>query len=226
MCIRDSSCIEDPDCAIPSGGSFTFQRIWYGVSTTPGYHEIYASADDRNNDETRTNNNEDYAILEIEEIPNDKPVIVASVDTSLLWIDEPVRVDAGQSYDTETTDGEPDNADGEPDLTYRYFTENGWTSWVSDYTWDMSFSSPGEKEILVAARDERSKESDEYSITVEVKANTQPTAILLTNVSSPVEVSDGGFITFDVSQSFDPDEKSELEYRFSFGDNVYSDWVK
>ena len=144
----------------------------------PGYHEIYASADDRNNDETRTNNNEDYAILEIEEIPNDKPVIVASVDTNLLWIDEPVRVDAGQSYDSETTDGEPDNADGDSDLTYRYFTENGWTSWVSDYTWDMSFSSPGEKEILVAARDERSKESDEYSITVEVKANTQPTAIL------------------------------------------------
>ena len=224
--ITEFSCIEDPDCSIPSGGSFSFQRIWYGVSTTPGYHEIYASADDRNNDETRTNNNEDYAILEIEEIPNDKPIIIASVDTNLLWIDEPVRVNAGESYDTETTDGEPDNSDGDADLTYRYFTENGWTSWVADYTWDMSFSSPGEKEILVAARDERSKESDEYSITVEVKANTQPTAILLTNVSAPVEIPDGGFITFDVSQSFDPDEKSELEYRFSFGDNVYSDWVK
>ena len=89
----------------------------------------------------------------------------------------------------------------------------------------MSFSSPGNKEILVTARDERSKESEEFSVTVEVKANTQPTAILLTNLSSPVELSDGGFVTFDVSQSFDPDEKSELEYRFSFGDGVYSDWV-
>ena len=87
------------------------------------------------------------------------------------------------------------------------------------------FSSPGEKEILVTARDERSKESEEYSITVEVKANTQPTAVLLTNLSTPAELPDGGFVTFDVSQSFDPDEKSDLEYRFSFGDGVYSDWV-
>ena len=82
-----------------------------------------------------------------------------------------------------------------------------------------------EKRILVAARDERSKESDEYSITVEVKANTQPTAIF-DKCITPVEIPDGGFFTFDVSQSFDPDVKSELEYRFSFGDNVYSDWVK
>ena len=224
--ITEFTCIDDPDCAISPGESYTFQRIWYGVSTTPGYHEIYASADDRNNDETRVNNNEDYAILEIEEIPNDRPVIVASVDTTVLWIDEPVRVNAGESYDTETTDGEPDNEDGNADLTYRYYTENGWTSWVADYTWDISFSSPGNKEILVAARDERSKESEEYSVTVEVKANTQPNAILLTNVSSPAEIPEGGFITFDVSQSFDPDDKAELEYRFSFGDNVYSDWVK
>mgnify|MGYP003327055479 CR=1 FL=1 len=61
---------------------------------------------------------------------------------------------------------------------------------------------------------------------VEVKANTQPTSILLTNLSSPAELPEGGFVTFDVSQSFDPDEKADLEYRFSFGDNVYSDWVK
>ena len=47
----------------------------------------------------------------------------------------------------------------------------------------------------------------------------------MTNLSTPAELPDGGFVTFDVSQSFDPDEKSELEYRFSFGDGVYSDWV-
>ena len=224
--ITEYSSGED-DVISASGGSISVQRTWYGVSTTPGYHELYAVAEDTSQprQETRFSNNKDFTTLEIEEIPNDRPVIVATVDTELLWIDEPVRVNAGQSYDTETTDGEPDNSDGNADLTYRYFTENGWTSWVADYTWDMSFSSPGEKEILVTARDERSKESEEYSITVEVKANTQPTAILLTNLSTPAELHDGGFVTFDVSQSFDPDEKSELEYRFSFGDGVYSDWV-
>ena len=219
---------DEDDIIASGGGNITFQRTWYGVSTTPGYHEIYAVAEDTSQprQETRFSNNKDFTTLEIEEIPNDSPVIIASVDTTVLWIDEPVRVNAGESYDTETTDGEPDNEDGEADLTYRYYTENGWTSWVADYTWDISFSSPGDKEILVAARDERSKESEEYSVTVEVKANTQPTAILLTNVSSPAEIPEGGFITFDVSQSFDPDEKAELEYRFNFGDNVYSDWVK
>ena len=217
----------DEDIISASGGNITIQRTWYGVSTTPGYHELYAVAEDTSQprQETRFSNNKDFTTIEIEEIPNDRPVVVASLDTDILWIDEPVRVNAGESYDTETTDGEPDNGDGEADLTYRYYTENGWTSWVADYTWDMSFSSPGNKEILVTARDERSKESEEFSVTVEVKANTQPTAILLTNLSSPVELSDGGFVTFDVSQSFDPDEKSELEYRFSFGDGVYSDWV-
>ena len=217
----------DDDVITASGGSISIQRTWYGVSTTPGYHELYAVAEDTSQprQETRFSNNKDFTTIEIEEIPNDRPVIVASVDTDVLWIDEPVRVNAGESYDTETTDGEPDNNDGDADLTYRYYTENGWTSWVADYTWDISFSSPGNKEILVAARDERSKESEEYSITVEVKANTQPTAILLTNLSSPAELPDGGFVTFDVSQSFDPDEKSELEFRFSFGDGVYSDWV-
>ena len=218
---------DDDDVITASGGNISIQRTWYGVSTTPGYHELYAVAEDisQPRQETRFSNNKDFTTIEIEEIPNDRPVIVASVDTDVLWIDEPVRVNAGESYDTETTDGEPDNSDGNADLTYRYYTENGWTSWVADYTWDISFSSPGNKEILVAARDERSKESEEFSINVEVKANTQPTAILLTNLSTPAELPDGGFVTFDVSQSFDPDEKSELEYRFSFGDGVYSDWV-
>ena len=218
----------EEDIILADGGNITIQRTWYGISTTPGYHELYAVAEDASQprQETRFSNNKDFTTLEIEEIPNDKPMIMVTTDTSILWVDEPVRINAGESYDNETTNGEPDNADGDADLTYRYYTENGWTSWVSDYTWDISYSSPGVKEILVATRDERGKESEEYSLTVEVKANTQPTAILLANMSSPVELSVGEFITFDVSQSFDPDEKADLEYRFDFGDNVYSDWVK
>ena len=70
---------------------------------------------------------------------------------------------------------------------------------------DISYSSPGNKEILVNAKDERGKESDEYSIMVEVKANTPPTAILLANISSPIEIVEDSFVTFNVSQSSDPD---------------------
>ena len=219
----------DDDIIDSDGGSFTFQRIWYGTSTTPGYHEIYAVAEDTSQprEETRISNNKDFTTIEIEEIPNDKPVIIASIDTAVLWIDEPVRVNAGKSYDNETTNGEADDSDNSADLQYKYYrgSENGWTSWVPEYKWDISFSSPGNKEILVVAKDERNKQSEEYSIMVEVKPNTMPTAILLTNLSLPVEITEGTFITFDVSQSFDPDEKADLQYRFKFGDEIFSDWV-
>ena len=72
-------------------------------------------------------------------------------------------------------------------------------------------------------RDERRKESDEKIIVIQVKANTQPVAVLNANVT---EAPEGNFITFDVSASYDPDARADLEFRFSFGDNVYSDWVK
>jgi hypothetical protein len=77
--------------------------------------------------------------------------------------------------------------------------------------------------MKVVARDERRKESEELIITVEVKVNTQPVAVLTSNISEVVE---GGFVTFDVDQSYDPDDRAELEYRFNFGDGVYSDWVR
>ena len=211
--------------ALSNGESASFEVIWYGIQTTPGYHEIYGLAEDTNQprQETRFSNNKDYTILEIEEIPNDKPVVEATIDKTILWVDEAARVDAGNSYDNETTDGEMDRLDGNADLTYRYYFDGSWTTWVSDYTWDLSFSTPGEKEILVQTRDERRKESTQQVITVEVKANTQPIAILKSNIT---EASDGAFITFDVSDSYDPDYRAELEYRFNFGDNVFSDWVK
>ena len=211
--------------ALSSGESAFFEVTWYGIQTTPGYHEIYGLAEDTNQprQETRFGNNKDFTTIEIEEIPNDKPVISASVDKTILWVDESARIDAGNSYDNETTDGDLDRADGDADLTYRYYFDDGWTSWVGDYTWDVSFSTPGDKEVIVMTRDERRKESDEKTIAIQVKANTQPVAVLNANVTDAPE---GSFITFDVSDSYDPDNRAELEYRFSFGDNVYSDWVK
>ena len=210
--------------ALSSGESASFEIIWYGIQTDPGYHEIYGLAEDTNSprQETRFGNNKDFTTIEIEEIPNDRPVIMASTDKTVLWVDEAVRIDAGDSYDNETTDNQADRTDSDADLGYRYYFDGSWTSWMSDYTWDVSFSSPGMKEIKVVARDERRKESEELIITVEVKANTQPVAVLTSNISEIVE---GGFVTFDVSQSYDPDNRAELEYRFSFGDAVYSDWV-
>lgn len=213
--------------AIESGGNFTFQRTWYSTSTSPGYHEIYAEAEDiSNNRETRKSNNKDFTTIEIEEIPNDKPVVNASIDKSIIWIEEPVRIDVGNSYDNETTNGELERADDVVDLAYKYSCDACPFGWKDDkYTLDVSFSTPGFKEIKIVAKDERGKESEEFTLIVEVKANTLPTAILNTNVSSPIVINQGEFITFDVSQSFDPDEKSDLEYRFNFGDLVYSDWV-
>ena len=210
--------------ALSSGESASFEIIWYGIQTDPGYHELYGLAEDTNSprQETRFSNNKDFTTIEIEEIPNDRPVIVASTDKTVLWVDEAVRIDAGDSYDNETTDNQADRTDSDADLGYRYYFDGSWTSWMSDYTWDVSFSSPGMKEIKVVARDERRKESEELIITVEVKANTQPVAVLTSNISEIVE---GGFVTFDLSQSYDPDDRAELEYRFSFGDAVYSDWV-
>jgi hypothetical protein len=210
--------------ALSSGESASFEIIWYGIQTDPGYHEIYGLAEDTNSprQETRFGNNKDFTTIEIEEIPNDRPVIIASTDKTVLWVDEAVRIDAGDSYDNETTDNQADRTDSDADLGYRYYFDGSWTSWMSDYTWDVSFSSPGMEEIKVMARDERRKESEELIITVEVKANTQPVAVLTSNISEIVE---GGFVTFDVSQSYDPDNRAELEYRFSFGDAVYSDWV-
>ena len=210
--------------------SASFEVTWYGQQTSPGYHEIYGLAEDTNSprQETRFSNNKDFTTIEIEEIPNDKPISVGSIDNAVLWIDEYTRIDAGASYDTETTGGNPDqDADGDDngnfaDLQYRFYFDGGWTSWLNKFTQDVSFSTPGEKEVVIMSRDERRKESDEITINIIVKSNTQPIAILNSNIS---EVAEGGFVTFDVSQSYDPDYRVGLEYRFIFGDGIYSNWV-
>ena len=220
-----------PGCkTLSNDESASFEVTWYGQQTSPGYHEIYGLAEDTNSprQETRFGNNKDFTTIEIEEIPNDKPMSVASIDNAVLWIDEYARIDAGASYDTETTGGNPDqDADGDDngnfaDLQYRFYFDGGWTSWLNKFTQDVSFSTPGEKEVIIMSRDERRKESDEITINIIVKSNTQPIAILNSNIS---EVAEGGFVTFDVSQSYDPDYRVELEYRFIFGDGIYSNWV-
>lgn len=223
-CDADETGQRDGCKTLSSGESASFEITWYGIQTTPGYHEVYGLAEDSNQprQETRFGNNKDFTTIEIEEIPNDRPVVAAFLSNSVIWVDESTRVDAGDSYDNETTDGGQDRTDSDADLDYRYYYDGGWTSWVADYTWDLSFSNPGEKEIKVMVRDERRKESTEKILSVEVKANSQPVAILSSNIT---DVPAGGFVTFDVTQSYDPDDRADLEYRFSFGDGVYSDWV-
>ena len=192
--------------ALTNGESASFEVTWYGQQTTPGYHEIYGIAEDTNSprQETRFGNNKDFTTIEIEEIPNDKPIAVASIDNEVLWIDEYARIDARASYDTETTDGDADgDADSSDngnfaDLQYRFYFDGGWTSWLNKFTQDVSYSTSGEKEIINMTRDERRKESDEITISVTVKSNAQPIAILNSNIS---EVADGGFVKFDVSET-------------------------
>ena len=217
--------------ALSNGESASFEVIWYGQQTSPGYHEIYGLAEDTNSPrlETRFGNNKDFTTIEIEEIPNDKPITVASLDKTILWIDESARINAGASYDTETTNGNPDeNEDSNDngnfaDLQYRFYFDGEWTTWVSKMTQEISYSTPGEKEVKIMTRDERRKESEEITLNIIVKANTQPIAILTSSLSDIIE---GEFVTFDVSQSYDPDYRVELEYRFIFGDGIYSDWIE
>ena len=269
---------------LSKGETASFEVTWYGQSTSPGYHEIYGSAEDGNSprQEARFGNNKDYTTIEIEEIPNDKPTTVLSKNKEILWVDEYVRIDAGASYDNETTNGEADNLSDEDDngnfadLQYRFYFDDGWTSWLSKFTQDISYSTAGEKEIIVMSRDERRKESDEITINVIVKTNSQPIAMLRAGNSATgnefildvfaddwedknwyeddssdtqINIVEGDSVTFDVCESYDPDiiiagistvwsESQErwvpsykygacklLEYRFDFGDGVYSDWV-
>ena len=217
--------------ALTNGESASFEVIWYGQQTSPGYHEIYGLAEDTNSPrlETRFGNNKDFTTIEIEEIPNNKPITIASLDKTILWIDESARIDAGASYDTETTNGNPDEDEDSTgngnfaDLQYRFYFDGDWTTWVNKMTQEISYSTAGEKEIIVMTRDERRKESEEITININVKANSQPIAILKSNLSDIVE---GEFVTFDVSESYDPDYRVELEYRFIFGDGIYSDWIE
>ena len=62
-------------------------------------------------------------------------------------------------------------------MQYRFYFDGGWTTWVNKMTQEVSYSTAGEKEILVMTRDERRKESEEITININVKANSQPIAI-------------------------------------------------
>lgn len=205
-----------------------FEVFWSSQWTTPGYHELYAKAEDIQSprQETRFSNNKGYTTVEIEEIPNDAPVVSAFLDIVTIWVDEPVRIDAGDSYDNETTEGQADRDYGSgATMEYRYSPDEGggWSSWMFDYTRDLDFTEPGEKEMKVQVRDERGKESEVMILMVTVKSNSAPIAMLAANTTS---VTLGGYVTFDASASNDPDDRADLEFRFNLGDGVYSDWVE
>ena len=228
--ITEYTCESGEGCpdTIPPGSSFTFERTWNHQSTSPGTHEVYAKARHLRQGgepgETRLNNNKDYNTIYIEEIPNDPPVIDGYLDNVVVWVDEPVRLHTNESYDNETTNNEADGLDGVADLEYCYYPADsgGWTGWVTDYFWDFEFSTPGMRTVKAQTRDERRKESEIKEWLLDVRGNTQPVAVLLTNTTS---VSLGGYVTFDVSESQDPDHRADLEYRFNFGDGVGTDWV-
>jgi len=142
-----------------------------------------------------------------------------------VWVEEPVRVDGGDSYDNETTEGQADRDYGSgATMEYRYYPVDGtWSGWMFDYTRDLIFTEPGVKEVRIQVRDERGKESQELVLTLTVKSNSAPVAMLAANTTS---VMLGGYVTFNASASNDPDNRADLEFRFNLGDGVYSDWVE
>ena len=148
--------------------------------------------------------------MDIEEIPNDRPVVVASADRTEVLVGEVVTIDAEDSYDNETTEGQADRNYTDDSLDYRYRISGGggWTQWGGP-TFEYRFTAEdvGDQEVKIMARDERNKESEEKIIPILVKANTQPVAVLTSNTS---EIMDRNFVTFNVSQSYDPEDSAEL----------------
>ena len=150
-------------------------------------------------------------------------MVSAFLDLTTVWVEEPVRVDGGDSYDNETTEGQADRDYGSgATMEYRYY-DGTWSSWMFDYTRDLEFTEPGVKEVRIQVRDERGKESQQLVLTLTVKSNSAPVAMLAANTTS---VTLGDYVTFDASASNDPDDRADLEFRFNLGDGVYSDWVE
>ena len=110
--------------------------------------------------ETRTSNNKDFTTIDIEEIPNDRPVVVASADKTEVLVGEWVTIDAGDSYDNETTEGQADRDYTGENLDYRYRITGGggWTPWGGP-TSEIRFMAEdvGEHEVKSVARDAREK---------------------------------------------------------------------
>ena len=204
------------------GAELSLELGWGYLKLDPGYHEVYAEMTDLSGQETRKSNNADFTTVDVDAVPNDAPHAVATLDIATVWVDEKVRVDASGSWDNETTNGTADGDDELTDLQYRYYA-GGWTSWRYDWDEDVEFSNPGDYLIRVQVRDSRSLPSEEVILSLTVKANSQPVAVLNGNTTA---VALGGHVTFDFSTSYDPDDRADLEYRLIFGDGVYSDWLE
>jgi len=204
------------------GAELSLELGWGYLKLDPGYHEVYAEVIDLSSQETRKSNNADFTTLDVDGVPNDAPHAVATLDTATVWVNEKVRVDARGSWDNETTNGMADGDDNQADMSYRFYA-GGWTSWRYDWDEDVEFANPGEYLIRVQVRDSRNLPSEEVILSLTVKANSQPIAILNGNTTA---VTLDEHVTFDFSTSYDPDDRAELEYRLIFGDGIYSDWLE
>ncbi len=181
--------------------------------------------------ETIKNNNYEERIVVIKPVPNEAPVAIADLEKDVAWVNEQVYVQAGDSFDPcpdddcefSDTNGEADSLDGEADLQYFFDYGNGWNG-PSNYQYVVSFESHGEYEINIKVRDERGSESEITTVMLTVKQNTAPEAILKVVGSTTITV--GEDVVFDVSESNDPDGRSDLEYRIKFGDGRDSNWFE
>ena len=214
---------QDPGVLTP-GASMNISRIWYADPTLPpGDHNITVVAEDAQSPkkETRETNNEAWAAIYIEEIPNDAPVAVGSISKDSVWKNEAFTLFAGESYDTEDTGGDPDNEDGNSDLSYSYFPksgESGWTTFLAKRDFTFEFESSGIKEVKFQVRDSKKKLSEVLTFEVEVLTNTAPISHLKTNATPDpynAEIYHDGYITLDASESRDPNGRTDLEYKFA-----------
>jgi len=214
---------QDPGVLVP-GGSMNISRLWYADPTLPpGDHNITVVAEDTQSPqkETRETNNQAWAPLYIEEIPNDAPVAVGSISKDSVWKNEAFTLYAGESHDTEDTGGDPDNEDGVSDLSYSYFPksgESGWTTFLGKREYTFEFESSGIKQVKFQVRDSKKKVSEVLTFEVEVVTNTEPRSHLKTNATPDpyyANIYHDQYIILDASESNDPNNRTDLEYKFA-----------
>ena len=230
---------QDPGVLVP-GGQMNISRIWYADPTLPpGDHNITMVAEDAQSPqkETRETNNLAWATLFVEEIPNDAPVAVGSISKDSVWKNEAFTLFAGESHDTEDTDGLADNEDSVSDLSYSYFPksgESGWTTFLAKREFTFEFESSGTKMVKFQVRDSKRKLSEILSFEVEVVTNTEPVSDLTTNATpdpNNAEIFHDEYINLDASGSYDPNHRTQLEYKFATdntdgGEAWVSEWGK
>ena len=139
---------------------------------------------------------------------NRPPVAVLTVSATQARVGEAITFDASESYDLDNDE-----------LVYLWDFGDGTTS--DSEVAEHYYSTPGKYNVTLTVSDGIESNSQIIMITInEVVLENHPPVAVLTASATQARV--GEAITFDASQSYDPDN-DELTYLWDFGDGTTSD---